>query len=93
MSNSRAPRNRTIELTGADKSRLRKTIGFASALLGEGRAQTLVCGDAIEILASLSGAQLDLLFADPPYNLTKKFGTESSTVEAVTIMKRGSIRG
>ncbi len=35
----------------------------------------IVCGDAFDVLGRLPAASFDLLFADPPYNLTKKFGT------------------
>lgn len=36
----------------------------------------VVRGDALEILQKLSATKFDLLFADPPYNLTKDFGSE-----------------
>ncbi len=36
---------------------------------------SLVCGDAFEVLKQLPSASFDLLFADPPYNLTKDFGS------------------
>lgn len=74
MSNSRALRNRTIELTGAEKTRLRKSIDLTWS--PQSKSRKLICGDAIETLSSMSGAQFHLLFADPPYNLTKKFGQE-----------------
>jgi len=51
-------------------------VEFSSSQLIDGDSQKLICGDAIALLASLAGAQFDLLFADPPYNLTKKFGKE-----------------
>jgi len=51
-------------------------VEFSSSQLIDGDSQQLICGDAIALLASLAGAQFDLLFADPPYNLTKKFGKE-----------------
>jgi len=51
-------------------------VEFSSSQLIDGDSQQLICGDAIALLASLVGAQFDLLFADPPYNLTKKFGKE-----------------
>src|SRR5436189_221365 len=76
MSHSRAPRNRTIDLRDDEHLRLRKAVEFSSSLLIAGDSHKLVCGDAIKILSSTSGAQFDLLFADPPYNLTKKFGSE-----------------
>ena len=76
MSHSRAPRNRTIDLSNDERPRLRKMVEFSSSQLIDGDSQKLICGDAIALLASLAGAQFDLLFADPPYNLTKKFGKE-----------------
>ncbi len=36
----------------------------------------LICGDAFELLPLLRQKAFSLLFADPPYNLTKKFGKE-----------------
>lgn len=36
----------------------------------------IICGDAFEILVELPAGRFDLLFADPPYNLTKRFGKE-----------------
>jgi site-specific DNA-methyltransferase (adenine-specific) len=71
---SRAPRNRTIELTDADRSRLRDGISRRAA--GGTGLDTVVCGDATEILGELEPGSVDLLFADPPYNLTKNFGKE-----------------
>ena len=76
MSSSRAPSNRTIELTDAERTRLRKAVDLPSSLLIDGSSQKIIRGDAIEILRQISRARIDLLFADPPYNLTKKFGKE-----------------
>jgi site-specific DNA-methyltransferase (adenine-specific) len=76
MPNSRAPRNRTIELSKDEEPQLRTAVKYCSSLLVDDGSQKLVCGDAIEILTSTSGVKFDLLFADPPYNLTKKFGKE-----------------
>jgi len=36
----------------------------------------LIQGDSLEVLPQLKVASFDLLFADPPYNLTKTFGEE-----------------
>lgn len=35
-------------------------------------------GDCLEILPSISDESVDLIFADPPFNLKKDYGTESS---------------
>lgn len=66
LKNQRAPRNRTVELGDEERQRLR----------GELRADKIICGDAFEVLKTLPEQTFDLLFADPPYNLTKKFGKE-----------------
>lgn len=34
----------------------------------------LICGDAIEVMSTLSNASVDLVIADPPYNLGKDYG-------------------
>lgn len=46
--------------------------------LGAGRddRRRVLCGDAANLLSTLPATTFDLLFADPPYNLTKKFGKE-----------------
>ncbi|MCV4725399.1 DNA methyltransferase, partial [Escherichia coli] len=41
------------------------------------RPDGLICGDAFEVLRCIEPESVDLLFADPPYNLSKKFGEES----------------
>ncbi len=70
----RAQRNRTIELSEDDKQRLRPSLVATSAI---------ICDDAFRALSKLQPASFDLLFVDPPYNLTKEFGkvkfTQSST--------------
>ena len=78
MPTSRAPRNRTIELNTSDKTRLRKSIVFPGSSFTVGSNPTaIICGEAASVLSSMSGEKFDLLFADPPYNLTKKFGAEA----------------
>lgn len=38
----------------------------------------IICGDSFQVLGRLNdGPRFDLLFADPPYNLTKSFGNEA----------------
>lgn len=73
----RAPRNRTISLSAIDAEVYRRQLvrsGQISEL--ESILNRVVCGDAFEVLKGLPEAQFDLLFTDPPYNLTKEFGTE-----------------
>lgn len=71
----RAPRNRTLELSDADRQRL------PGKLLNAGDGETIsdpsdriINGDAVEVLRHLPENSYDLLFADPPYNLNKSFG-------------------
>ena len=63
----RAERNRTIEVTESEIGVLKRELS---------RANGIVCGDAFDVLKTLPEQSFDLLFADPPYNLTKKFGKE-----------------
>ena len=74
----RAPRNRTLELSGGDRANLKKKI-----LLPKGGTpieeirNAVIRGDAGDILRCLPSGQFDLLFADPPYNLNKTFGSRN----------------
>lgn len=74
MHAKRAPRNRTIEITD-NEADLRR-----AWLSSEPVENKITCGDAFQILRKLPKSGFDLAFADPPYNLTKKFGKESFTV-------------
>lgn len=72
----KAPRNRTLELERAELAGLRtKLVSGRDA--GVETADSVICGDTFEILPKLGEGRFDLLFADPPYNLTKAFGNES----------------
>ena len=70
----RAPRNRTIDIEAAELQALsarllrinsRQTVG---ALVGK-----TICQDLFEVIPHLPDAFVDLLIADPPYNLNKSF--------------------
>ena len=76
----RASRNRTIELDPGEIKGLRSGLiyGETHGDLIETRNAT-ICGDAFYILHRLPAGRFDLLFADPPYNLTKDFGAEKFT--------------
>ena len=69
----RAPRNRTIDVSAAEKVRFRSSLGRDA---DRDIINTVICGDAFNVLKSLPQGSFDLLFADPPYNLSKKFGNE-----------------
>ncbi|HRI03375.1 MAG TPA: DNA methyltransferase [Pyrinomonadaceae bacterium] len=73
----RAPRNRTLDIGENEVETLRSKLvtddGYAD--LSDVRNK-VICGDAFSVLERLPNASVDLLFADPPYNLTKSFGAE-----------------
>src|SRR5690349_11905529 len=61
----RAPRNRTLRIEGDEVGHLRKRLL---------RNDSIIRGNAFEQLLRLEANSFNLLFADPPYNLTKEFG-------------------
>lgn len=78
VSKTRAPRNRTLTLTAAEQ------VLYQQALLqlqGPTTSAVLmdrtICQDLMDILDWLPSQFVDLLFIDPPYNLTKTFGQQS----------------
>lgn len=74
----RAPRNRTIELNRAEIAKFRAKIITAKNISDiDSVKNKTVCGDTFDILKLLPEKSFDLLFADPPYNLTKIFGENS----------------
>ena len=74
----RAPRNRTMELSAGDSEIYRRrVIYFDNQTDFSGIYDKIICGDAFEVVNRLSEKTFDLLFADPPYNLTKNFGANS----------------
>ncbi|MFM1550228.1 MAG: DNA-methyltransferase [Lentisphaeria bacterium] len=86
MTKPRAPRNRTIVLSAADHERLKQRLRTAQRRfeLDEIRNRT-ICGDTFAVLDALPDACIDLLFADPPYNLDKTFNTlRTKAVDAET---------
>ena len=71
---TRAPRNRTITLDESDRNRLRPRIVDAPP---RGRLREppegVAMGDFADWMPFLPPHSVDLLFLDPPYNLTKSF--------------------
>ena len=70
---SRAPRNRTIKLDDDEVKRFRQALDKGS-IQKRAVGNILFCGDAFRLLTLPREPLFDLLFADPPYNLTKDFG-------------------
>lgn len=74
----RAPRNRTIELNQDEIEHFRAKIISAKDISGiDSIKNKTVRGDTFKVLKLLPENSFDLLFADPPYNLTKNFGENS----------------
>ncbi|MCR9143525.1 MAG: DNA methyltransferase [bacterium] len=70
----RSPRNQTLQLSAEDRARLAPFILTAS----DPRAHPLppdsiIQGDFFECAELIAPDSIDLLFVDPPYNLTKQF--------------------
>jgi site-specific DNA-methyltransferase (adenine-specific) len=70
----RAARNRTLVVEMSEESRLRASLGSQDQP-GTSTSK-VVRGSACEVLPKLRPQAFDLLFADPPYNLTKRFGQQ-----------------
>jgi site-specific DNA-methyltransferase (adenine-specific) len=74
----KAPRNRTLTLSAEEEIEYRQKL-----LKLEGRATAeqihnrTIHQDLFEVLDWLPSGCVDLLFVDPPYNLTKAFGSET----------------
>lgn len=77
-SEKRSPRNKTIRLSNEEmavyKSRL---LRLAAPTQLEEALNRTICQDVFEALEWLPAAFVDLLFADPPYNLDKTFNDHS----------------
>jgi site-specific DNA-methyltransferase (adenine-specific) len=82
---SPSPRNRSLRISPEDRERLAPALEAAAALgsgegpiappePGAGHGGIVVAGDCLAALPRLPHASVDLLIADPPYNLDKDFG-------------------
>jgi len=77
----RAPRNQTIEISEFEKSKFRDLLSDG---YDPGSASQLIHADAFSTLKVLPEKTFDLLFADPPYNLTKSFGEKKFTERSLS---------
>lgn len=83
---NRAPRNRTVTLSESEMRAYQQNLLTISRPATASQVENrIIAQDLFEILDYLPAASVDLLFIDPPYNLTKSFnGTpfkERSTQE------------
>jgi site-specific DNA-methyltransferase (adenine-specific) len=74
---TRAPANRTLTLSESEFESYKRTLKTLNTkvALNEVRDQ-LFCQDVFTALSFLPDRSVDLLFADPPYNLTKTFNNK-----------------
>lgn len=86
---NKAPRNRTITLDKNDAKKYCENLVYLNDKTNlKNTKNKIICGDAFEILKRLPENHFDLLFADPPYNLSKNFGEHSfkqTTIEEYEI--------
>lgn len=72
--NHRAPRNRTLTLSPEDIARVRpRLLSIDAVRRGKNIVGRTLHGDSFALLPLLPQATVDLLVADPPYNLTKSY--------------------
>src|ERR1044072_7454629 len=74
MPNARAPLNRTMTLSEDELVRYKASLArIESPAPSENIKDKLFCQDVFTALPNLPDQSIDLMFADPPYNLTKSF--------------------
>ena len=72
----KASRNKTIDITAQEgKTYLERCISVKGKTELNEIVNKTICGDTFEVLDHLPEKFVDLLIADPPYNLYKEFGT------------------
>jgi site-specific DNA-methyltransferase (adenine-specific) len=70
----RAIRNRTITLSMSEVQRYNsRLLTVAHPIDGQAVQNSTINQDVFTVLPLLTGQFIDLLFIDPPYNLTKSF--------------------
>ena len=74
MPNTRAPLNRTLTLSDEELTSYRARLERLESRVTANEVRDRVfCQDVFEALPKLPHQSVDLMFADPPYNLTKSF--------------------
>lgn len=74
----RAPRNRTLTLSEAEKTVYQtRLFRLNSPAAIETILNQTICQNLLEVVEYLPGQFVDLLFLDPPYNLSKSFNGRS----------------
>jgi site-specific DNA-methyltransferase (adenine-specific) len=72
-----APRNRTLLLSETEVAIYKKRLLHLSKPVAlQDALDRTICQDSVEALRCLPDASVDLLFTDPPYNLSKTFNEQ-----------------
>ncbi len=74
---NRAPRNRTITLSNKEKEIYLSKVQSISRISGFAVLNKILHGDIYEAYKFIPPNSVDLLFLDPPYNLSKQFHNNS----------------
>lgn len=69
----RAGHNRTVRLTDRDMEKYRKMLLYLPIDGHTDLMNKIICGDIFQAIGSVPRQSVDLLFVDPPYNISKKF--------------------
>ncbi len=73
----RAPRNRTLTANASELRELRARLLTPDTVGHENFVGRTIFGDCFATFGKLPAHVVDLLILDPPYNLTKKFGSKT----------------
>jgi site-specific DNA-methyltransferase (adenine-specific) len=73
----RAPRNRTLSAIASEIDCLRSRLLKPETVCGSIFAGRTILGNCFSVFEKLPSRYVDLLILDPPYNLTKKFGSKA----------------
>ena len=73
MAENKAPRNRTVTLTNEEKEYYSKKILKEDSLNNYVDFDSIIHGDIYNCCKYIPPESVDLLFLDPPYNLSKRF--------------------
>ncbi|MHC6203901.1 DNA-methyltransferase [Breznakiellaceae bacterium SP9] len=81
MKKVRAPRNRTLTLTDAERQKYRDRLVYAAGNLSLSQVvNKTLCGDLLAVLDYVPKGFADLLIIDPPYNLDKDFNSKNGGI-------------
>jgi site-specific DNA-methyltransferase (adenine-specific) len=86
---SRAPRNRTLTLSGEELAQYQqRLLQLTGAVTPDQILNKTINQDLFEILDWLPPQFVDLLFVDPPYNLTKSFGETAFREQSIAAYQK-----